>query len=232
MTAYSLGPLPITGRLALLLAVCLLGLLMAGWGVSRLVFHRAKPVPLVAQTPPVVAPKRASKAAPIVALVVGLSVALGTAGLLALASWAASTGYEIRLAEVAGGQERRPLDAGTLETYEGDQVAGYRDPSGVGTPIIFVGMDAGSASPDELLAALFGSLQNSEIDTSPLTDYPAGELGGKLKCLSVLVNGVPRRQACAWADDHTIGMAISVGTREPALAELLVRMRADLEVPR
>lgn len=223
MTAYSLGPLPITARLALLLAVCLLGLLMAGWGVARLVrIHRAKPVQ----------PKQASKAVPIVSLVLGLSVALGTAGLLGLAYWAASTGYEIRLAEVAGNQERLPLDAATLETYEGELVAGYRDPSGAGTPIIFVGRDAGSASPDESLATLFGPLQNPDVETSPVTDYPAGELGGRLKCLSVLVNGVPRRQLCAWADDHTVGMAISVGTREPALAELLVRMRADLEVPR
>ncbi|MEU5565062.1 hypothetical protein [Micromonospora musae] len=93
--------------------------------------------------------------------------------------------------------------------------------------ILLSGASGTITDPDTALDTVFGGLP-SVTDVEPIQPGP---LGDTAKCGISQGNAV-RVDVCAWADDHTIGMATFVGfppDRNPP--DLFQQIRAQLEHP-
>lgn len=100
-------------------------------------------------------------------------------------------------------------------------------------PLLLVGGRLGLFSDaDEALrratAAFAASAFRSGTGPVPFTDQPAGPLGGRQRCAQVDVAGVTTA-VCGWADESTVGLAVSALRSPEQLADLLGRARLDLE---
>jgi hypothetical protein len=82
-------------------------------------------------------------------------------------------------------------------------------------------------SAGDLLAAAFeANFPNLTPVDDQVREYGAGPLGGRLWCTSY-PDGY---YACGWLDEQTVGYVFVIGGSEAGAADLLVQMRADLEV--
>ncbi|MFJ5116305.1 hypothetical protein [Kitasatospora sp. NPDC088548] len=110
-------------------------------------------------------------------------------------------------------------------------VTGYRRPGSTGTDFIVIGATGNFSSPVRELDDLLGGPDPSlapvtvgghapQAPTAPYTAFPAGPLGGALKC-SATPNGHGDVLAvCAWADFTTVGSVTD-----------LTQNAADLDLP-
>ncbi|WP_405059199.1 hypothetical protein OG474_41640 [Kribbella sp. NBC_01505] len=170
-------------------------------------------------------------------------VAVG--GLIVLGSlsrWASSISFEperrIVIAETAGGVHRvelAPQYTVALEQQRGVaakedtdlQYGGYAHPNGGEVPVLFIGLEQKDSDPRKAITDFLGGIAKGRGEQRrELTAYPAGDLGGEVRCSA----GSELR--CGWADRSTIGVVMATGCTEAELAALLVKMRTDLEQKR
>lgn len=181
-------------------------------------------------------PKNRAKDVATVCLAVGGVLVLG-----GVAKAAKSVGAEperrIVIAETAGGVPRvqlAPEVTATLEqrrsasAKEGIefQFGGYAHPAGGDAYILFMGGKQQVADPEQSIIDFFAGIAKSSGVQAKLTEYPAGDLGGEVRCAA----GTELR--CAWADRTTYGMLMATDVTEADLAALLIKMRTDLEQPK
>jgi hypothetical protein len=185
--------------------------------------------------------KGRSKGIAITCLIVGGLLALGGITNLALGIQYELSATKIVIAATAGGVaqvELAPETAAALEDRRAEaadeglayQYSGYEHPGVEGAIVLFMGVDAKNSNPDRELDSLFASAaKTAGVPLGTVTDYPAGDLGGEVRCALFKLSQESRRQ-CAWVDRSTIGMLIAGSdTPEADLAALVVRMRPDLE---
>jgi hypothetical protein len=123
---------------------------------------------------------------------------------------------------------------GYAEVYAKAKIAIYTKNGNTQRPLVFVGL-VGDDSP-QLAAELKSNSPSKEVDSTFLgmginnaKDYPAGPLGGALRCGSGSV-GAGNATACAWADSSTVGMLIETGgSGVPALAKTTLDLRNAAE---
>jgi hypothetical protein len=207
-------------------------------------FQRQQPMPAMAQNLPHEGAKGRSKGVAITCLIVGGLLALGGITNLALAIQYELSATKIVIAATAGGVaqvELAPETAAALEDRRAEaadeglayQYSGYEHPGVEGAIVLFMGVDAKNSNPDRELDSLFASAaKTAGVPLGTVTDYPAGDLGGEVRCALFKLSEESQRQ-CAWADRSTFGLLIAgADTPEADLAALLVKMRPDLERPK
>jgi hypothetical protein len=90
--------------------------------------------------------------------------------------------------------------------------------------------EVATAAPDRLAAEFSATAHRFD---GQLRTYDAGELGGEVRCTTLVARATDRRfAACGWVDRWTIGSVIDAsrtGTEADLVATLLA-MREDLEV--
>jgi hypothetical protein len=203
-----------------------------------------QPMPAMAQNLPHEGAKGRSKGVAIACLIVGGLLALGGITNVALAIQYEVSATKIVIAATAGGLGRvelAPETAAALEDRRAEaadeglayQYAGYENSEVDGRIVLFMGVDAKNSNPDRELDSLFASAaKTAGVPLGTVTDYPAGDLGGEVRCALFKVSQESRRQ-CVWADRSTFGMLIAgADTPEAGLAAMLVKMRPDLERPK
>jgi hypothetical protein len=188
--------------------------------------------------------QRRSKGVAIACLIVGGLLTIGGITNLAVAIQYELSATKIVIAATAGGLGRvelAPETAAALEDRRAEaageglvyQYAGYENPEVDGAIVLFMGVDAKNRNPDRELDSLFASAaKTAGVPLGTVTDYPAGDLGGEVRCALFKLSEKSQRQ-CAWADRSTFGLLIAgADTPEADLAALLVKMRPDLERPK
>lgn len=122
-------------------------------------------------------------------------------------------GIGVEVIELVGGQYEGSADAPSV-SFHGGTLVEPRDAAELAEP-------AG-----ELLAEAFAVNFPNQTPTGDAREHDAGPLGGQLWCVSYQDGSF----ACGWLDEQTIGYVFVFGGSEAGAAELLVKMRADLEV--
>lgn len=181
-------------------------------------------------------PKNRAKEVAIVCLAVGGVIVLsGLSNLMQPVS--AEPERRIVIAETAGGVHRVQLSpeftaaleqrrsAAAKEGIE-VQLGGYAHPAGGDAFVLFMGGEQQVSDPEQSINDLFAGIAKSSGVQVKLTEYPAGDLGGEVRCTT----GTELR--CAWADRSTYGMLTATDVTEAELAALLIKMRNDLEQPK
>jgi hypothetical protein len=181
-------------------------------------------------------PKNRAKEIAIACVAVGGLVVLGS-----LSKLVQSISFEperrIVIAETAAGAHRvqlAPQVAVTLEQRRGAaakegfdfQYGGYAHPKGGDAIVLFIGVEQKNSDPQQAITDFFAGIAKSSGDEPRLTEYPAGDLGGEVRCAA----GAELR--CAWADRSTYGAVTATDITEAELAALLLKMRTDLEQKR
>ena len=123
---------------------------------------------------------------------------------------------------------------GYADVYRSAKIAIYTKDGDTQRPLIFVGLQ-GSDSP-QIAEELKSHSASQEVDSTFLgmgigdaEDYPAGLLGGALRCGTGAV-GAGNAGACAWADSSTVGMVIQTGGNDvKALAKTTLDLRNSAE---
>jgi hypothetical protein len=178
-------------------------------------------------------PKSRAKEVAIGCLAVGGVVVLASLSNL-VQSISSEPERTIVIAERAGGVPRVELSAEVVAALEQRRGAaakegielrygGYAHPYGGDAPLLFMGLEQQNSDPERSIKDFFAGIAASSGEQPRLTEYPAGELGGEVRCAA----GTELR--CAWADRSTYGAVTATDIREADLAELLVKMRTDLE---
>lgn len=178
-------------------------------------------------------PKNRAKEVAIACIAVGGLIVLGT-----LANRVQSVNAEperrIVIAETAGGVHRvqlSPQVSAALEQRRGAaekqgvdfQFGGYAHPKGGDAFVLFMGGEQQVSDPEQSIMNLFAGMAESSGVQPRLTEYPAGDLGGEVRCATVT------QLRCAWADRRTYGVLTATDITEAELAALLTKMRTDLE---
>jgi hypothetical protein len=178
-------------------------------------------------------PTNRAKDVAIACLAVGGVVVLGTlSNLMQLIS--AESERRIVIAETAGGVQRiqlAPQVTAALEQRRGAaakkgvdfQFGGYAHPKGSDTFLLFMGSEQQTSDPEQGIKDLFAGIAKTSGVQATVTEYPAGDLGGEVRCAA----GTELR--CAWVDRSTYGTLTATDVTEAELAALLVKMRTDLE---
>jgi len=178
-------------------------------------------------------PKNRAKEVAIACLAVGGLVVLGSLSNL-VQSISLEPERRIVIAETAGGAHRvqlAPQVTAALEQRRGAaakegldfQYGGYAHPKGGDALVLFIGIEQENSDPEQGIKDFFAGIANSSGQQPRLTEYPAGDLGGEVRCAA---GAEPR---CAWADRSTYGAVTATDVTEAELAALLVKMRTDLE---
>jgi hypothetical protein len=89
-----------------------------------------------------------------------------------------------------------------------------------------------SQFPDFSPSSLAGGGLGTGLGTSnlPFTSYPAGSLGGALRCAGIAFAGLSEN-ICIWSDQKTVGFLVSIQTTltTDQVASLVNRARTSLE---
>lgn len=125
-------------------------------------------------------------------------------------------------------------DSQYADVYRTAKIAIYSKDGDTERPLIFVGLQ-GSDSP-QIAEELKSNSPSQEVDATFLgmgigdaEDYPAGPLGGALRCGTGAV-GAGNAAACAWADSSTVGMVIQTGGNDvKALSKTTLDLRNSAE---
>ncbi|WP_157630805.1 hypothetical protein [Kribbella catacumbae] len=181
-------------------------------------------------------PKDRAKEIAIVCLAVGGVIVLG--GLAnSMQSASAEPERRIVIAETAGGVPRVQLTPEVTATLEQRrsaaaqkgielQYGGYAHPAGGDAYILFLGGKQQASDPEQSINDFFAGIAESSGVQAKLTEYPAGDLGGEVRCAATT------ELRCAWADRTTYGMLMATNITEADLAALLIKMRPNLEQPK
>jgi hypothetical protein len=178
-------------------------------------------------------PKNRAKEVATACLVVGGLIVLGSTSNL-VQSVSAEPERRIVIVETAGGVHRvqlAPQVTAALEQQRGAaakegvdfQFGGYAHPKGGDAFVLFLGIEQQISDPEQGIEDFFAGIAESSGAQARLTEYPAGDLGGEVRCAA----GTQLR--CAWADRSTYGALTATDVTEAELAALLVKMRTDLE---
>ncbi|MEU4394348.1 hypothetical protein [Kribbella sp. NPDC023855] len=139
----------------------------------------------------------------------------------------------IVIAETAGGAPRVQLVPEVTAALEQRRSAaakegielhfgGYEHPAGGDAYIIFMGAEQPAADPEQPINDFFAGIAKASGVQAKLTEYPAGDLGGEVRCATTT------ELRCAWTDRTTYGMVMALDITEADLAALLIKMRPDL----
>ncbi len=178
-------------------------------------------------------PKNRAKEVAIACIAVGGLIVLGRLSNV-VQSVSAEPERRIVIAETAGGVHRvqlAPEVTAALEQQRGAaakegvdlQFGGYAHPKGGDAVVLFIGSELQMSDPEQGIKDFFAGMAESSGVQPSLTEYPAGDLGGEVRCAA----GTALR--CVWADRSTYGALTATDITEAALAALLVKMRTDLE---
>ena len=178
-------------------------------------------------------PQNRAKGVAMACIAVGGLVVLGRLSIL-VQSVSAEPERRIVITETAGGMHRvqlAPEVAAALEQRRGAaakegvdvQYGAYAHPKGGDAFVLFLGGEQQSSDPEQSINDFFAGIAKSSGEQPGLTEYPAGDLGGEVRCST----GTELR--CAWADRSTYGAVTATDMTEAELAALLVKMRTDLE---
>ncbi|GAA0607191.1 hypothetical protein HPO96_31815 [Kribbella sandramycini] len=171
----------------------------------------------------------------------GFAIATLIAGILAM-----GVHYDVRLdgriaiPEVAGGIPRVPTppaveadaqrqlrNGSSLKygTYEHPKYKGVRGPEA--SVMVFYGLE-GNQQPSATFDRAFVALGKKGKLLNGVSDHPGGRGNETIRCASLQGPGFVEAH-CFWADATTFGHLFATEITEPELAELLARMRPDLE---
>ncbi|WP_427895985.1 hypothetical protein ACQHIV_18815 [Kribbella sp. GL6] len=178
-------------------------------------------------------PKSRAKQVAIVCIAIGGLVVLGRLSNLVQAV-SAEPDRRIEIAETAGGAPRVQLAPEVTAALEQRreaaakkgldfQYGGYAHPKGGDAFVLFMGGEQHISDPEQAITDLFAGMAESSGEQARPTEYPAGDLGGEVRCATT--TGLN----CAWEDRSTYGVLTAADMTEPELAALLVKMRTDLE---
>lgn len=125
-----------------------------------------------------------------------------------------------RLAETMRKSMNQDSSGKYADVYAKSKIAIYSKNGDATHPLIFVGLSADD-SPS-IAQELQSRTPSEEVDSTFLgmgigdaKDYPAGPLGGVLRCGTGPMSG-STAAACAWADSSTVGALITPGTGSAA----------------
>ncbi|GAA1581389.1 hypothetical protein GCM10009789_39060 [Kribbella sancticallisti] len=156
----------------------------------------------------------------------------------------AQGGYHIVIADTAGGLPQVKHAPAVAAQAEKQRQAGspvqwatYAHPkylaSKEGTSVpraVFRGADS-VTDPETFARTFFDGLREKAPLLSGVTSFDAGPHGGLLRCGTVAVQQTTEAH-CLWADTSTFGHLAITELTEREAAQLLVKMRSDLEKPR
>lgn len=204
----------------------------------------AFPGPGPAYTPPPPAPPRKGK---------GLKITLGVLGALFLVCAVISCVFLYPIISASGTTVTAPatLPGGlTKETSDSmqkivdgmerdlrndvgdvDQVAaGIYSDGDQQKLVVLVAATSTVVFPDDEIKDAFSGFNESVTGSGvgAQVDYPAGDLGGTVKCATGTEKGVPMTM-CAWADHGSVGIAVFVGRELQEAAALFLQIRQVVE---
>ncbi|GAA0812316.1 hypothetical protein [Spirilliplanes yamanashiensis] len=170
--------------------------------------------------------------------VVGLAGAavLGTAGLrIAGQKDATLTPPD----QVAGFRRDDGEDARTTAEYlrnalaaeaQLDQTVGviYTDPADADRSVLLAGGTALIWTPGADLNTVFGLLKDDSGEVTGVTDYPAGDLGGDLRC-GVTGAAGESSGVCGWADHGSLALALFPGRTAAEAAPVMLQFRDAMQ---
>ncbi|MFE3879860.1 hypothetical protein ACFXPX_36365 [Kitasatospora sp. NPDC059146] len=155
-------------------------------------------------------------------------------------------GHRIVLPDRIGEQARLPGDDSSAlrASYEErtkvfkhrDLTAGTYSPSGApGNTLTVIGLTGSYPNPGGKVAFYFDDLARSDVfrddSVQGLQDYPAGPLGGVLRC-ATLNSATATQSTCVWADGDTVGIVVDEkgAARPDDLAKRALEIRTAVEV--
>lgn len=150
-------------------------------------------------------------------------------------------GYRRRTGRVADRMAenlRKAMEAAQSQygtAYGKAKIAIYEPAGASGRPLVFVGLP-GKDIP-QLAAELRSRPSSAEVDSvfmgmgiMDAKDYPAGPLGGVLRCGKGNAGGTATAAACVWADGSVVGLAMTpLNADVPGLARLTLALRNAAE---
>ncbi|WFE29832.1 hypothetical protein O7623_11880 [Solwaraspora sp. WMMD791] len=104
----------------------------------------------------------------------------------------------------------------------------YRDPADPDRSVLFFGGTTTLWSPERDLDTLIGLVGDEEGAVSGLRGVPAGRYGGVMKCGSTPADA-EEMPVCGWADHGSIAVALFPGRTVDEAADLLQRLRDDIQ---
>jgi hypothetical protein len=107
-----------------------------------------------------------------------------------------------------------------------DSVAGFYGSSGAPASMVLAAHGRGSV--DSKMADVEAGLQSSASVTTPMTDEPAGKLGGQMQC-GAIGEGSVTVPICVWADTDTVGVVGLFGTPSAEVPSTALTYREAVE---
>jgi hypothetical protein len=104
----------------------------------------------------------------------------------------------------------------------------YTDPADADRSVLFSGGTALIWTPASDLDTVFGLLKDGAGEVTGIADYPAGGLGGNLKC-GVTDAGGEKSGVCGWADHGSLALALFPGRTAKESAPVMLQFRNAMQ---
>lgn len=211
----------------------------AGQGASPIEMEVAPlPVEAGADDAPVARPSRRRLIVLGALAVVGLAGAgvLGTAGMRISSQKDATlsppeqvAGFRRDDSENARGTAEYLRDALAAEAQL-DKTVGviYTDPADADRSVLLSGGTALIWTPGRDLDTIFGLLKDDAGQVTGIADYPAGDLGGELRC-GVTTTADDESAVCGWGDHGSLALALFPGRTAAESAPIMLQFRNAIQ---
>ncbi|WP_320066606.1 hypothetical protein [Micromonospora sp. RTGN7] len=177
-----------------------------------------------------------------IVLSVVLAAGLAGAGALGVAGWRVVQQKDARLSAPTTAADLRRDDSerarstadylrdGLSADIDLDRSLGtvYRDPADDKRSVLLFGGTTLLWQPERELDILFGLMADETGKVTGLREVPAGRLGGVIKCGTTSGDGGDFA-ICGWADHGSVALAMFPGRPVDAAAELMRRIREDVQ---
>lgn len=145
---------------------------------------------------------------------------------------------KLRTPATAAGLERlddeqyRPgiqrMKSSVTEPFHDPVAAMYGEPGDHAPMALILAAKADHADVDEAFAGMTQGISEGAGGPMKLTSYPAGKLGGTMRCGVTGETSPTLLTVCVWVDDHTVGLVL-VFSQLPEAAPLAIALREAIE---
>ena len=104
----------------------------------------------------------------------------------------------------------------------------YTDPADADRSVLLAGGTALIWTPGADLNTIFGLLKDDSGEVTGITDYPAGDLGGDLRC-GVTAAAGEESGVCGWADHGSLALALFPGRTAAEAAPVMLQFRNAMQ---
>ena len=104
----------------------------------------------------------------------------------------------------------------------------YTDPADPNRSVLLSGGTALVWTPGSDLESVFGLLEDEQGKVTGVADYPAGDLGGELRC-GTIGEGADASGVCGWGDHGSLALALFPGRSAKEAAPLMLEFRTAIQ---